>query len=37
MDRQMDRLNEEAAAILGTDADAFLGQLRRIGEWSGRV
>jgi len=37
MDRQMDRLNEEATAILGTDAGPFLGQLRRFGEWSGHV
>jgi DNA-binding MarR family transcriptional regulator len=37
MDRQMDRLNEEAAAILGVDAGAFVSQIRRIGEWNGHV
>ncbi|MCO5135191.1 MAG: MarR family transcriptional regulator [Phyllobacteriaceae bacterium] len=37
MDRQMDRLNEEAAAILKTDENRFFTELRRIGEWSRNV
>ncbi len=37
MDEAMDRLNDEAAAVLDTDRDEFFRQLRRIGEWNSHV
>lgn len=37
MDDAMDRLNEEAAAILDDDREEFVRQLRRIGEWNRHV